>query len=84
MAKKKQRIKIFLDPIGDTINVWWDNPKRAHISEESDSRSLDVLVRDKQGKIIGFEKIGFFPTEVDWLNHWLYKPETFYLTERPV
>ena len=75
MAKSKKQIKIFLDPIGDTINIWWDYPAKAYISEESDSEDLDVLVKDKEGRIIGFEKIGFFPVEIDPLKYFLKKGE---------
>ena len=78
---KRSKVKIFLDPIGDTINIWWDDPKKAYISEESDSPDLDVLVKDKEGKIIGFEKIGFFPIEVDPIKYFARKPEIFYLSE---
>jgi len=61
MAKK---MRIYLDPYGNTLNIWWDDPGKAIISEEA-GKSWDVLVKDKAGKYIGLEKIGFFPREVD-------------------
>ena len=51
------------------------------MSEESDSPELEVLVKDKEDKIIGFEKIGFFPPEVDPLKSFSKKSKMFYLTE---
>jgi len=61
MAKK---IRIYVDPYGNTLNMWWDDPKKAAISEEV-GEAWDVLVKDKAGKYIGLEKIGFFPRQVD-------------------
>lgn len=58
--------KIFLDPIGNTMNIWWGDPKNAHISEEvDDPTSNDVIVKDKQGKPISLEIIGVFPKELN-------------------
>lgn len=66
----------------DTLDILRDEPKKTHISEESVSEELEELVKDKRGRIVGLEKIGFFPPEVDPLKHFLKHPETFYLTER--
>ncbi len=58
--------KIFLDPIGNTMNIWWDDPKNAHISEEVDDPTRnDVIVKDKHGKPISLEIIGVFPEELN-------------------
>ena len=65
-------IKIYIDPFGNTLNMWWGNPEESFISEEAD-KTYDVIVKDKRGKPIGLEKIGFFPEEID---------PTKYLSER--
>jgi hypothetical protein len=65
MAKqKKQSIKVYIDPLGNTLNIWWDDPSKSVISEEAE-KSWDVICLDKQGRAIGFEKIGLFPHELD-------------------
>lgn len=63
MAQKKD-IKIYIDPIGNTLNMWWGDPKNSVSSEEAEE-SWDVICLDKKGKAIGLEKIGFFPKELD-------------------
>ena len=68
MAKKKQSIKIFIDPYGNTVNFWWGNPQDSAYSKEAKD-SWDVIVMDKKDHPIGFEKIGFFPKEIDPVKH---------------
>lgn len=64
MAKKQdQKIKISVDLFGNTISVWWDDPKKEVINWESDD-SWDILNLDKNNKVIGFEKLNFLPKEV--------------------
>lgn len=55
MAKKE--IKIYYDPHGNTLSVWFDNPQNEHICEETGEEI--ILVKDKKGKVIGFEKLNF-------------------------
>jgi len=64
MERNNQQIKIFIDPYGNTVNVWWGDPKNSAYSEEAKD-SWDVIVMDKKNHPIGFEKIGFFPKELD-------------------
>lgn len=62
----KKNIRIYLDPIGNTMNIWWGNPVDAYISEEvDDPNSNDVIVKDKTGKPISLEIIGVFPEELN-------------------
>ncbi|MBU4511939.1 hypothetical protein KKD19_01670 [Patescibacteria group bacterium] len=68
MSNKKKKIQIFIDPYGNTINVWWGNPKDSFISEEADD-SWDVIAFNKKRVPIGFEKIGFFPDELDPMRY---------------
>ena len=68
MAKtKKPSIKIYLDPVGNTLNMWWGNPRDSVLSEEAE-KSWDVICLNKAGQPIGLEKIGFFPRELDPLK----------------
>lgn len=66
MAKAKREVKIYIDPVSNTFNIWWDDPKKAHSSEEVDSPYRnDVIVKDKQGRPISLEVIGIFPSELN-------------------
>jgi uncharacterized protein YuzE len=50
-------IKVIFDKVGNTLNVWFDDPKKEHISEETAEEI--VLVKDKAGKVIGFEVLNY-------------------------
>ncbi len=66
MAKTNKKItvlKIHYDSIGNTLNVWFDNPKKEYISEEAGDEV--ILNKDKSGKIIGFEKLNFTKSSKD-------------------
>lgn len=73
MAKRKlasktpaAEVKIYIDPVANTLNLWWDDPKKAYSSEEVDSPLRnDVLIKDKQGRPISLEIIGIFPDELN-------------------
>lgn len=66
MAKAKRMIKLYLDPVANTLNIWWDDPKYAYTSEEVDSPySNDVVIKDRKGRPISLEIIGVFPKELN-------------------
>ena len=50
-------IKIFFDKTGNTLNVWFDDPKKESVSEETSEEI--ILIRDKEGKVIGFEVLNY-------------------------
>jgi uncharacterized protein YuzE len=52
-----KKIRVHYDSKGNTLNVWFDEPKKEHISEETGEEI--ILVKDKRGKVIGFEKLNF-------------------------
>ena len=58
MAKMK-KIKFVYDREGNSLSVWFDDPKKEHISEETGDEV--VLVKDRRGRVIGFEKLNFLP-----------------------
>ncbi len=61
-----QNIKILLDPVGNSMNIWWDDPSKASVSEETDSpHRNDVIVKNIHGIPIGVEIIGVFPSELN-------------------
>ena len=57
-----EKIRIFYDKEGNTLNVWFDNPEKEYICEETGEEI--VLVKDKEGKVIGFEKLNFLSSKV--------------------
>jgi uncharacterized protein YuzE len=50
-------IKVIFDRAGNTLNVWFDDPKKEFVSEETAEEI--VLVKDKAGKVIGFEVLNY-------------------------
>ncbi len=54
---RSRGIKIFYDHKGNTLNVWFDEPEKEMFCEETESEV--ILVKDKDGKLIGFEKLNF-------------------------
>lgn len=60
---KKNPLKIIVDPYGNTMSMWWDDPGKEYLCDEAE-HSNDVLIKDKKGKYIGLEKIVFFPSEI--------------------
>ncbi|WP_017296351.1 DUF2283 domain-containing protein [Geminocystis herdmanii] len=49
--------QVFYDSLGDTLVVWFDNPNNEYEVEETGDEVL--LMKDKNGKVIGFEKLNF-------------------------
>ena len=57
-----EKIKVFYDKEGNTLNVWFGDPEKEHLCQETGEEI--ILVKDKEGKVIGFEKLNFLPLEV--------------------
>ena len=61
-------VKVYYDRQGNTLTVWFEDPKREHVCEETGDEI--VLMKDRTGKVIGFEKLNFVeeqttPLQVD-------------------
>lgn len=56
-------VKVFYDRDGQTLTVWFANPSLEFISEETGDEV--VLMKDRTGKVIGFEKLNFSVPESD-------------------
>ena len=54
-------IKVLFDRTGNTLNVWFDDPEKEYVSEETSEEV--VLVKDKDGKLIGFEVLNFLSAD---------------------
>jgi uncharacterized protein YuzE len=51
------KLKVHYDREGNSLSVWFDDPKKEHICEEADDDM--VLIKDKRGSIIGFERLNY-------------------------
>jgi uncharacterized protein YuzE len=63
---KLNTIKVYYDTQGNTLNVWFDDPKKEFISEETGEEI--IINKDKEGKVIGFEKLNYLPQRIDSLK----------------
>lgn len=62
------KIKVIFDREGNTLNVWFADPKLEFSCEETGEEV--ILVKDKKGNIIGFEKLNYIkrPSELKELE----------------
>ena len=51
------QVKVSYDEAGNTLTVWFGNPQDEYVAEETGDEV--VLMKDKTGKVIGFEKLNF-------------------------
>ena len=51
------QVKIFYDETGNTLTVWFGESQEEYICEETGEEV--ILMKDKAGKVIGFEKLNF-------------------------
>ena len=51
------RVKVYYDRQGNTLTVWFEDPQSEHVCEETGEEV--VLMKDRAGKVIGFEKLNF-------------------------
>ena len=51
------QVKVFYDQEGNTLSVWFGDPQGEYVCEETGDEV--VLMKDKSGRVIGFEKMYF-------------------------
>jgi uncharacterized protein YuzE len=51
------RLRVYYDREGNTLTVWFDDPEKEHVCEESDDDV--ILVKDRRGRVIGFERLNY-------------------------
>jgi len=56
-------VKVFYDRTGNTLTVWFGNPEDEFEVEETGDEV--ILMKDKGGRVIGFEKLNFQPSQDD-------------------
>lgn len=52
-----EQVKVYFDPVGNTLTVWFGNPTDDVVNEETGKEI--ILMKDKTGQVIGFEKLNF-------------------------
>jgi hypothetical protein len=57
------KIKMIHDTVGHTLTIWFDDPSKESISEETADEV--ILMKDETGRIIGFELLHFHPPQSD-------------------
>jgi len=56
-------IKVYYNREGNTLTVWFGNPTDEYVSEETGEEI--VLMKNREGKVIGFEKLNFTSQSTD-------------------
>jgi hypothetical protein len=51
------QVKVFFDREGNTLTVWFDEPAIESVCEETGDEV--ILMKDRTGRVIGFEKLNF-------------------------
>ena len=55
--KNLVEVKVYYDREGNTLTVWFGNPADEYVAEETGEEI--VLMKDREGKVIRFEKLNF-------------------------
>lgn len=50
-------INVYYDPMGNTLTVWFGDRHTEYLCEETGDEV--ILMKNKQGKVIGFEKLNY-------------------------
>jgi uncharacterized protein YuzE len=56
-SKGLVEVKVYYDREGNTLTVWFGEPADEYVAEETGEEI--ILMKDKDGKVIGFEKLNF-------------------------
>jgi Protein of unknown function (DUF2283) len=61
-----EQVKISHDRTGNTLTVWFGNPQEEYLCEETGEEV--ILMKDRTGRVIGFEKLNFSESTLDQLQ----------------
>lgn len=59
-------LKVFYDREGHTLTVWFADRSQEYVCEETGDEV--VLMKDRSGRVVGFEKLNFSVPESDALR----------------
>ena len=60
------QVKVYYDREGNTLTVWFGNPQDEAVCEETGDEV--ILMKDKSGRVIGFEKLNFSAAKAESLR----------------
>ncbi len=60
------QVKVFYDRAGNTLTVWFGDGQDEHVCEETGDEV--VLMKDRTGRVIGFEKLNFVVPNTEHLH----------------
>lgn len=50
-------LKVYYDSEGKTLTIWFDDPLKEHVAEETGDEV--ILIKDRNMWVIGFERLNF-------------------------
>ena len=53
------KVRVYFDRAGNSLAVWFDDPAKESVCEEVDDDV--VLMKDRRGRVIGFERLNYLP-----------------------
>ena len=53
------KVRVYFDHAGNSLAVWFDDPAKESFCEEVGDDM--VLMKDRRGKVIGFERMNYLP-----------------------
>lgn len=57
------KIKVIHDTVGHTLTVWFDDPSKESVCEETSEEV--ILIKNVEGRVIGFELLHYRPAGGD-------------------
>jgi len=60
------QVKVYYDKVGNTLTVWFGDSQNEYICEETGEEV--ILMKDKSGQVIGFEKLNYSLSQEEQLN----------------
>ena len=51
------KVRVYFDRVGNSLTVWFDDPKKESVCEEVGDDV--VLMKDRRGRVIGFERLNY-------------------------
>jgi uncharacterized protein YuzE len=51
------QVKVYYDREANTLTIWFGDPVNEYVAEETGEEI--ILMKDREGKVIGFEKLNF-------------------------
>lgn len=55
------QVRVYYDRLGNTLTVWFGDGEEEYDAKETGEEI--VLMKDRQGRVIGLEKLNFLPDE---------------------